>query len=137
MKSRMRSMGFYIELILNVLFFTAITAVVLSAFGKTYKAATETGENNTASNVCFALLQEAKADCVADANVEGTTLFYNEKWEPCTQQDALYTVSLTYTPEETETGMLWRISAIVEKEDETTLYHMQATQYVPSKGGGA
>ncbi len=136
MKNRMRSMGFYIELILNVLFFTAITAVVLSAFGKTYEAATETREANAASNICFALLQEAKANCAAEIVVENETVFYNENWEPCLEEDATYTLSIVYVPEKTETGTLWRISATVTQEPELPICDMHATQYVPSKAGG-
>ena len=137
MKNRMRSMGFYIELILNVLFFTAITAVVLSAFGKTCEAATKTRETNAASNVCFALLQEAKATCASEADVEDNIVFYNEEWKPCAEEDAAYVVSVAYVQEATETGTLWQISATILDELGSPVYNMEATQYVPNKVGGA
>lgn len=129
MKNKFRSTGFYMELILNVLFFAALAAVSLSALSSAYKKAEESGREAAQSTLCFSALQEAKEQCAA-GTFPGEILFHADaSFTFCEEEDAPY--RLVVTGKKGEDG-LWRLTAVLS-EGGQPLYSAEGAQYV--KGG--
>lgn len=138
-----RSNLFLLELILAILFFSLASAVCMQLFAKARTLSTQASLQNHA-------LVEAKNACALFQSREGSleklqedyscsvltdsslTVYYDEDWELCSQEDSVYTMEIQRKSTDYEEKLVRGTVSVSGKE---TLCTLTTSSYTSGKAG--
>jgi len=113
------------------MFALIVFTITLLALSEVFTTTTRVQTEGIMSRIVFAQIQIAKANCIYVEEESIVIRHYDEKWEECTEENT-YTLIITTSPEEVETGTIWSITAQIQKNKNAEIvYAENAIQYVP------
>lgn len=142
MKIRFRMTAFLAEALINILFFSAVCAILALVFVRSYAIGQTTNDKNKAAVELASLSQEIKAG-------EGVPLFEYEKidenrwrlyfdadWVRCGSEQAVFYLDVERNEQVRPRGILQDIEGkAYKKATNELLYEMNTTHYFPQEGG--
>lgn len=139
MKQRFRSTGFFVELILTILFFAIACSIIVQIFAKASIMSQSALDQRGAAAQCQTLCETLKGgDTIEGFLPEGSyekqqngkhLIYYNEDWEPVPKAQAVYTIAVETENTLQPTGTLLKMS-FEAKKDQSVLYTMDGAQYL-------
>lgn len=142
MKPRYRNIAFLAELLVNILVFSLSCAILVGVFGKASAVARNTREEAAATAEVYALLETMRVrgleeiDLLENQPDGGMLRGYDTVWQPVGMRQAVYTVSLHISSEQTEAGRLQHIVAVARNNAGRRLCTFETSLYLPEEGGG-
>ncbi len=142
--SKSRSSLFLMEMIVTILFFSLAAAVCVKCFVSAHMMGKETYELNHAIAIATGYAEVMRG---TDGDIDSITevfkdsvrgddsyimVFYNDRFEACDPDDAVYAGDITLTPNGAIQNMHIRIIKI---EDASIIYELDATKYLNSIRG--
>lgn len=143
MKQRFRSTGFFVELILTILFFAIACSIIVQIFAKASIMSQNALEQRNAAAQCQTLCETLKgAALIEDALPEGSyekkdkdeyLVYYNEDWQPVPSAQEVFKIALRTETMPQPTGTLLKMTFEAQK-GENLLYTMEGAQYLQTEG---
>lgn len=137
-----RSSLFLMELIIAVLFFCLASSVCIQFFVKAHLVSQETRNLNMSVNQVSSMAELMKNDPqflervakdfpLAEVGDGTAVVYYNEQWEPCTEEDAWYQMNIMVSDDEDiDLGEV----RMIHIEQQTVLYELPLLKhqnYIP------
>lgn len=139
-KPAKRSSLFLLELIIAILFFCLASAVCVRFFVRSHVMEQETTELNFAVDQTvsvaeilrsgqdvLACLKEQYPTIVSDDDGKYHTIYFDQEWKPCREDEAVYFLSLLY---EEEDGIVTGNISVYAHRKKEPLYTLEVEKYL-------
>ena len=136
MKQRFRSSGFFVELIITIVFFAIACCIIVQLFAKAGLMSSEAFDKRGAAAQCQTLCETIKGPGSLDSVLEdvkqtsgsSVRIFYDRDWKMTTRDAAVFSVTVSTEAVAQTAGSLEKMRFEALKGT-TPLYTMSGAQY--------
>ncbi|WP_195267987.1 hypothetical protein [Eubacterium sp. 1001713B170207_170306_E7] len=137
MKQRFRSSGFFVELIITIVFFAVACCIIVQLFAKAGLVSSEALDRRSAAAQCQTLCETIKGTGSLDSVLKdgcyektssGVRVYYDRDWQMTPEATAVYSIAVDTETEAQAAGSLERLRFEAFKGS-GSLYVMSAARY--------